>query len=467
MIQERTESAATEGRGGTPPERLSAQRRVEVVLRLLRGPKSRRRSGDSNRRENAERPVLAFLDYPDVFEDFYPHYGVTQQEFATRWSDTGNHAFVRLLQRDIGDVVWYCLSLKPDLEKAHHETTGCTVRLLRSSWLHRTLWALFYLPKCAWRWRFAYRAYATVASYAAPLSVPFVRAIIRDRPDVFFLQDYCSGRFDVVFLLSRLFGIPLVAYHSGSQPGGYLGRTIRSWTMRRADFLIASGQREFEMLATRFGVPRGRLRVILTPIDTELYQPERRAVACAALGLDDTRGYFLFIGRLADEVKRVSAIIRAFATLAPQRLQFDLLIAGNGRDEQMLRALSEELAPGRIHFLGWVSDLDRKKHLYNAADCLVLASWREGLPTVVGEAMACGTPVLSSDVGSVNELVVEGRTGWLFQAGDDEAMQGKMEAVMERPEEVKAMRPAVRGLALNRVSPDAVGAALRECIAAC
>ena len=53
------------------------------------------------------RPRIAFFGYHDVFEDFYPHYGVTQQAFATSWAGSGNHAFVSVLQREVGDVVWY------------------------------------------------------------------------------------------------------------------------------------------------------------------------------------------------------------------------------------------------------------------------------------------------------------------------------------------------------------------------
>src|SRR5437867_7814043 len=120
------------------------------------------------------RPRIAFFDYPDVFEDFYPHYGVDQKAFATRWVGSGNHAFLSLLQREVGDVVWYAFSLAPEFEEARHEAVGCRVRMLPSSWLHRRLWRAFYLPRMAWRWRGAYPAFATAASSAALASSRFV-----------------------------------------------------------------------------------------------------------------------------------------------------------------------------------------------------------------------------------------------------------------------------------------------------
>jgi glycosyltransferase involved in cell wall biosynthesis len=411
-----------------------------------------------------ERPLIAFFDYPDVFEDFYPHYGIDQRAFATRWTGTGNHAFVTALQREVGDVIWYAFSLAPELDEARHAATGCRVRFLPSSWLHRRLWHWFYLSRFAWRWQRAYPAYAVAASYLALASYPFVRMLHRDRPDYFFVQDYATGRYDVLLLLARALGVPLIAYHSGSQPDRYVGRLAKRWTIPRADALIASSGDELEMLAARYRVPRNRLEVILTPIDTSTYRPLDRGEACRAAKLDPARRFFLFVGRLDDPVKRVSALIRIFAALAREQPDIDLLIAGKGPDEEKLRRLGEEQAPGRVRFLGWVSRDEAKARLYNVADSLILNSRSEGFPTVVGEAMACGTPVLSSRVGGVAELVVEGQTGWMFPAGDEEALRAKMSYVSTHPQDVAAMRPHVRGLAERLVSPAVVGAALRNCL---
>src|SRR5919198_616515 len=90
-----------------------------------------------------ERPRLAFFDYPDVFEDFYPHYGVTQEAFATSWAGSGNAAILALVQREIADVVCYVFSLAPQLSEARH-ALGWRVRFLPSSAAHRACWRAFY-----------------------------------------------------------------------------------------------------------------------------------------------------------------------------------------------------------------------------------------------------------------------------------------------------------------------------------
>ncbi len=447
------------GRGGTAVEKSASPLRWGG----RRSWKGHER-GTSDR-VSWERPRIAFFDYPDVFEDFYPHYGVDQRAFATRWAGTGSHAFVALLQREVGDVVWYAFSLAPEFEEARHEVVSCRVKMLPSSWLHRRLWRLFYLPRMAWRWRGAYPVYAAAASYVALASGRFVRTLRRDRPDVFFVQDYATGRYDTLLLIARALGVPLIAYHSGSRPEHYTGRLAKRWTIPGADRLIVSSREELAMLVRRYRVAPERLAVILTPIDTAGFRPLNRIEACRAAGLESARRYLLFVGRLDDGVKRVSALIRVFATLACSHADADLVIVGDGPDGAMLRRLAEEHAPGRVRFVGWVAGAEPLAAFYNAAESLVLPSLREGFPTVVGEAMACGAPVLASCVGGVGELVIEGETGWLLPPGDDDALRAGLSFVLAHPEAVASMRPRARCLAEERVSPAVVAAELRKCFA--
>lgn len=413
------------------------------------------------------RPLIAFFDYPFVFEDFYPHYGVDQKAFATRWAATGNHAYLTQLQRDVGDVVWYVFALHPERSEDEHEVVGCRVKFIPTSWLHRLLWRTYYLHRQAWRWRRSrtlYAAFAALASYSSQLTLTFLFAIWRDRPDVIFVQDYASGRFDVLLLVARALGIPLIAYHSGSRPEEYVGRAAKRWTIARADRILVSSRSELEMLVRDFGVHRSHVELVLTPIDIEQYQPMDRPTACARLCLDSTRRYLLFVGRL-DPVKRVAAILESFGAVAAAHPDTDLLIAGAGPEEPRLRALAEAFAPGRVRFTGWLADGETKAALYNAADCLVLASRREGFPTVVGEALACGTPVIATSVGGIPELIADGRTGWLVPPGDDRALSNHLVFAMDHRDDLARMRTCARETALEHLSPSVVSEKLRRCFA--
>ncbi|KPJ79650.1 MAG: hypothetical protein AMS19_10725 [Gemmatimonas sp. SG8_23] len=411
----------------------------------------------------SRRPSIAFFGYPDVFEDFYPHYDVDQKSFATEWAGTANHAFATILQEEIGDVTWFEFARRPELHEARHKVTGCRVKFFRSSLLHRWLWGLFYLPKPAWRWRRFYRQYATVASYLPFFSFRFLAELSRNPPDVIFAQDYCSGRFDMLLLLARWLDVPLIARHAGSQPDRYLGGSIRRRTLPEVDRLLASNQGEVRVLAEGFQIPSEKLEIVLTPVDTGVFRPMDRREACLARELDPARRYLLFVGRLDDPIKRISNIIESFGAVLEGHPDVDLLIAGTGPDEKGLKKFAEERAPTRVHFLGWVAGEREKAILYNVAECLLLPSLREGFPAVVAEAMACGCPVLGSRLDGIAELVRPGLTGWLVEPGDDEELTAAILDVLGDGEAARLMREHARNVAKQRVSPGAVARQLESC----
>ncbi|MDQ3957940.1 MAG: glycosyltransferase family 4 protein [Actinomycetota bacterium] len=405
--------------------------------------------------------AVAFFDFADVFEDFYPRFGVDQAAFARTWRGSGNHAWLSLIQKELGTVSWYVLSLAPEVTPTTHDS-GVRVTFVRSSRVHRWLWHLQYTSRHSWRLRRFYRAYATVASYAAPLSLSLVRALRKGGCDLILVQDYSSGRFDVLYALARLLRKPLVAYHSGSTPADVVGRTARRWTLPRADHLILSSARERASLERRFRLRPAKTSVVLTPVDTGSFRPLDRDRALASLGLPADRRYLLFAGRLDDRVKRVSALVRAFASVAADHDDARLLVAGDGPDRGTLRDLAHELTGDKVVFLDWVEDSDALVALYNAADALVLPSLREGFPTVVGEAISCGLPVIASDVGGASELVVPGRTGSLIPGGDERALADALADVLEHRAHWAGMRAHARALAEERVAEPVVAAQLRS-----
>jgi glycosyltransferase involved in cell wall biosynthesis len=422
------------------------------------GPKRRFRRSRALLRD---RPLIAFFDYYDVFEDFYPHYGISQLKFATRWTGSANHTFLALLQAEIGDVVWYIQSLSPQIVEKRHETIGIRTKFLRSPWLHRLIWRVFYLTPGAWRWQRYYPTFALVASLAGTLSWRLLRELLRDRPDFIFTQDYATVWFDLLVLCASILRVPLIARHAGGVPETYVARFAKHWSIPRADKLIASSAAELEMVVRRFGAPRERVEVILTPIDTKTFCPQDRTEACKREGLDPTRRYLLYVGRLDDRVKRVTALLEVFSRLRERYGDVDLLIVGDGPDAATLRQLAEGLG-ARVRFLGWRTAKTELARLYNCALCLVLPSRKEGFPSVVGEALSCGTPVVAASVGAISEMVMDGETGWLLPPGDDAALEAALARCANFPSELAAMGQAARRLAETRLAPRAVAAALRK-----
>jgi glycosyltransferase involved in cell wall biosynthesis len=148
----------------------------------------------------------------------------------------------------------------------------------------------------------------------------------------------------------------------------------------------------------------------------------QRAAAQTKFGLRDDRKYFLFSGRLVG-LKRIDTLIDAFARIANERSEWDLLIVGSGPLENELKARVPASLRHRVVWTGFVDDAAEMAALYACSDVFILPSNFEQWSLVMCEAAAAGLPIISSEVvGAAGELVREGVNGWLFPPGDVKAL---------------------------------------------
>lgn len=156
------------------------------------------------------------------------------------------------------------------------------------------------------------------------------------------------------------------------------------------------------------GARSDKITVLRNGVDLAMFRPEDRIAARQRLGMD---GFCLAsVGHLIER-KGHALTIAAMPLLPGVRLY----IAGSGPDEAALRAQASALGVAeRVHFLGSLPQ-DALRGLYNAADTLVLASSREGWANVLLEAMACGTPVVASNVWGTPEVVAAAEAGRLMR----------------------------------------------------
>lgn len=174
----------------------------------------------------------------------------------------------------------------------------------------------------------------------------------------------------------------------------------------RADGIITVCRALKERLV-ELGATAEKIRVLRNGVDLAMFRPVDRAAARAALGL--TRTTLVSIGHLIER-KGHDLVIAAL----PDLPDVDLLIAGDGPEERKLRALADHLqVADRVRFLGRLAH-DRLREVYEAADILVLASSREGWANVLLEAMACGTPVVASNVWGTPEVIEAPEAGELM-----------------------------------------------------
>jgi glycosyltransferase involved in cell wall biosynthesis len=168
------------------------------------------------------------------------------------------------------------------------------------------------------------------------------------------------------------------------------------------------------------------------------------------------------VGRLCEQ-KGQLLLMSAVAQLVRKGIPIELVLAGDGEMRSEIEALiRQHQLQAHVRITGWISS-DQVRTEILAARALVLPSFAEGLPVVVMEAMALRRPVLTTYVAGIPELVRPGEGGWLFPAGDVDALAVALQEVLAAPlEKLSAMGEAAHVRALERHSVDIEAAKLAQ-----
>jgi len=255
---------------------------------------------------------------------------------------------------------------------------------------------------------------------------PFVAKLMRDGLDFDLIDSHYFYPDGVAAVrMARDFAKPVTITARGTDlnllPQYPVPRRQIVWAATHAQGLITVCQAlKDELIA--LDIPDEKVRVLRNGVDLEMFRPVDRAAARKSLGL--TGRTLLSVGLLIER-KGHDLIVSALRRLPDTTL----MIAGDGPE----RANLEKLAAGegvtdRVRFLGRV-DHASLCDIYGAVDALVLASSREGWANVLLEAMACGTPVVASNVWGTPEIVAEPVAGVLMADRTPEDLADAVQAL--------------------------------------
>lgn len=198
------------------------------------------------------------------------------------------------------------------------------------------------------------------------------------------------------------------------------GRALFRAMSGMADMTIAVSEAVRQNLITEGGLSPDRVRTVFNGVDPLVLPPAaERAALRARFGIPADAFVVGSVGRMFDVTKRFSDLVRAIA--APSvPADVHLMLAGQGPDTDVLQALAAALGVGdRVHFVGYQNDVIP---LFASMDVFALVSARESFGLVIAEAMFAGLPILTTGVGGMGDLVINGHNGLHTRVGDWEAM---------------------------------------------
>ncbi|MEN9662529.1 MAG: hypothetical protein RL324_1478 [Verrucomicrobiota bacterium] len=269
------------------------------------------------------------------------------------------------------------------------------------------------------------------------------------RPDAVLLFGYAWLSHLKVIGWARFRGIPIVfrgdSHLLGRPAPGPLRRLLLGLLFRQFRAVATVGAANRRYFET-FGVPAARIFFVPHAVDAALFDPSPPAVRGAAtelrtrLGLAPATRVLLFAGKFTP-AKQPVELLAAFLELKPANTA--LVFLGDGPEKARLHDLARTAAPGCVHFLPFANQSEMPAR-YLLADIFVLPSRGiyETWGLAVNEAMHMGVPCLVSDrVGCQEDLVEDGRTGWVFRAEDPVHLREKLSAALAA--DLAALRPRV------------------------
>ncbi len=249
------------------------------------------------------------------------------------------------------------------------------------------------------------------------------------RFDLFIGQMGIPGGFVAVQLGKKYDKKSLVGLR-GSDVTSYLYKPILKnfafWTYHQADAIVTVSQALRQQLL-ELKIPANKISVIYNGINP-IFQPMEQKVAREYLHLLEGK-IILFVGnliRLKDWHTLIEGLKILFQTMVGR-----CYLIGEGEDRSLIeKKIEQENLNDKIILLGDILHTELL-YWYNAADVLCLPSLREGIPNVILEALACGRPVVASDIIGNREIVREGVNGFLHRVGDSQSLAATLKKVLD------------------------------------
>lgn len=268
-----------------------------------------------------------------------------------------------------------------------------------------------------------------------------VRRVIREFAPDCVLSYWAHPDGEVAARAARLAGVPVGVIVGGSDvlllpQSPARGRAVTR-ALRAADAVFAVS-RDLRERTVQLGVDPAKVHVVYQGVDPR-FTPGDRGAARDRLALPRNGNLLLWVGRM-DPVKGLEVLIDACARLRDGGIAFSLALVGSGPTRPSVAAEVRRRGLGdRVRFVGMVPH-DQLPDWYRAADLTVLSSHSEGIPNVLRESLACGTPYVATRVGGIAELSDDPAVR-LVPPADPTALANAIAASLATREQLRNINP--------------------------
>ena len=290
----------------------------------------------------------------------------------------------------------------------------------------------------------------------------FAAALGAERIDLLHTHDFYTNVFGMAAGAHARLRVRIASRRETGGTRTTMQKRIERLAYRLAHAVVANAEAVRAALLDE-GVAGGKVVTVYNGLDLERLTPSAsRDVLRERFGLPSGAGarVVTIVANMRLRVKDHPTFLRAARRVRDAFPGAVFALAGEGELRAEYGTLARELGLGdSARFVG---ACDRVADLLAASDVCVLSSEAEGFSNSILEYMAAAKPVVATDVGGAREAIVEGETGFLVDAGDDEAMAGRILELLERPELARAMGARGRERVERRFSCDAQLAAVDE-----
>jgi D-inositol-3-phosphate glycosyltransferase len=197
-----------------------------------------------------------------------------------------------------------------------------------------------------------------------------------------------------------------------------------------SDLVIATTEQEKLALKHFYEVPAGKISVIPCGVNLDLFKPMDKSLARRNLDFGGGK-IILFVGRV-ERLKGIDKIIQALPLLSGEKPKLIIVGEDGNRKGELaaLKNLAENLKLSDSVIFSGLIDYNKLPLYYNAADVCIFPSYYESFGLVPLESLACGTPVVATDVGDLKNIIIPGKTGYIVSKNTPQNLAEKIDILL-------------------------------------